>query len=159
MPYLCLKVNYTTIFRCDQTLVEFPVKHHNDINTLLVCFVYQDSLIEGVTQVYSAAHGVAQCIEAHTTTFVTHKFTGNLHESVVLCAASRLLDSLHGRVCTYMSLKGNTIHVYLLLLLHTTPPPRALVALELVISHSKLCTSALWLLLYTLPQGLPLPRL
>ena len=115
MPYLCLKVNYTTIFRCDQTLVEFPVKHHNDINTLLVCFVYQDSLIEGVTQVYSAAHGVAQCIEAHTTTFVTHKFTGNLHESVVLCAASRLLDSLHGRVCTYMSLKGNTIHIYLLL--------------------------------------------
>jgi len=60
----------------------------------------KESLIEGVTQVYSAVHGVSQCIEAHTTTFVTHKFTGNIHESVVLCAASRLLESLNGRVHT-----------------------------------------------------------
>lgn len=47
---------------------------------------------------YSADYAVTQCIEAHTVTFVSHKFAGNLHESVAMCAASRQLDSLNGKV-------------------------------------------------------------
>lgn len=58
-------------------------------------------MVEGVTQIYSADYGVAQCIEAHATTFSTYKFDGNLYESTVLCLASRPLDLPNGKVVKY----------------------------------------------------------
>jgi len=56
-------------------------------------------MVEGITQVYSADYRLSQCIEAHCTAFVNKQLEGNLYESIVMCAASRMLESHIGKVC------------------------------------------------------------
>ena len=58
---------------------------------------------------YSADYGIAQCIEAHTVTFINYKYTDSLHESIVMCAASRLLDSANGKVSFLLDLASSQL--------------------------------------------------
>ncbi|XP_067932137.1 clathrin heavy chain-like [Watersipora subatra] len=93
--YVCHRLprlNYTEVVNC-------AVDTHHRWYTV-TGLIDQRSQIEGVTQVYSAQYGVAQCIEAHTVTLIAHKYSASLHESVLLCTASRQLDSVTGKVHT-----------------------------------------------------------